>query len=270
MKLAIQSLRTILLALACGLATSVRADVEVTLALPDFNETESADPIVYTSGSAAVVAGGVRLNESTGTRAGAAYYKLPVTFSSQRSFSAYFTFRITKPYCKDNVEQTGADGLAFIIQPDVDRQGKAAGGVGYQGIPQSVAVEFDTFHNSEYKDPVKNHVGISVNGSVESVATAEVPFALNDGTLYHAWVDYDGKSDELQARIATTAVRPTTPILSHKVDLEPVLGGEQFVGITGSTGACWEQHDVYSLYFNADNFVHGIDTTIEKYMTAGR
>ena len=269
MKRAIQSLHTILLALACGLATSVRADVEVTLALPDFNETESAEPLVYTSGSAAVTAGGVRLNEPIGTRGGAAYYKLPVTLSAHRSFSAYFTFRITKPHCKD-AAQSGADGLAFIIQPDRDRQGRAAGGVGYQGIPQSVAVEFDTFHNLEYKDPVKNHVGISVNGSVESVATAEVPFTLNDGTLYHAWVDYDGKADELQARIATTAARPATPTLSHKVDLEAALGSEQYVGITASTGACWEQHDVYSLYFNADNFVQGIDTTIEKYVMAGR
>ena len=238
MKRAIQSLHTILLALACGLATSVRADVEVTLALPDFNETESAEPLVYTSGSAAVTAGGVRLNEPIGTRGGAAYYKLPVTLSAHRSFSAYFTFRITKPHCKD-AAQSGADGLAFIIQPDLDR-------------------------------PVKNHVGISVNGSVESVATAEVPFTRNDGTLYHAWVDYDGKADELQARIATTAARPATPTLSHKVDLEAALGSEQYVGITASTGACWEQHDVYSLYFNADNFVQGIDTTIEKYVMAGR
>jgi len=269
MKRAIQSLHTILLVLACGLATSARADVEITLALPDFNEAESADPIVYTSGSAAVTAGGVRLNEPIGTRAGAAYYKLPVTLSAHRSFSAYFTFRITKPHCKD-VDQGGADGLAFIIQPDIDRQGRAAGGVGYQGIPHSVAVEFDTFYNLEYKDPEKNHVGISVNGSVESAATAEVPFALNDGTLYHAWVDYDGKADELQARIATTAARPSAAILTHKIDLEPVLSGEQFVGITASTGACWEQHDIYSLYFNSDNLVQGIDTTVEKYSMAGR
>lgn len=264
-----QSLCAILLVLAFGFAAPVRAEIEITLAVSDFNETESGDPIMYASGNAAVTMGGVRLNEPIGTRAGAAYHKLPVTLSSHRSFSAYFTFRMTAPFCK-GIPNGGADGLAFVIQPDLDNQGRSGGGVGYQGIPHSLAVEFDTHQNTEFKDPKKHHVGISVNGSAESIATAEVPFVLNDGTVYHAWVDYDGKDDTLQVRVSTTAARPAAPILSHKVDLEPVLGTEQFVGVTSSTGACWEQHDVFSLYFNADNLLQGIDTTIDKYVMAGR
>jgi hypothetical protein len=259
--------RVVTLAACVCFAVPARADVELTVALPDFNDAEQ--PAMYTSGRAAPHRGGIQLTDTVGTQAGAAYFRTPLTMSSHRSFSAYFSFNMTNPRCSQS-GQDGADGLAFVIQPDLDATGKSGGGLGYRGIPASVAIEFDSFYNSENKDPEKDHVGINVDGAVESLARAEVPFKLNDGRTYHAWIDYDGKDDTMQVRLSLTNARPTEPVLAHKVDLEKHLRTEQFVGFTASTGTCSEQHQVHSLYFNADNLVGGIDTSIEHYVMTTR
>jgi len=243
------------------------ADVELSVAIPDFNPTDEA--LLVGSGRVALSQGGLRLTKAEGTKVAAAYYKAPVTMSAHRSFSAYFTFRITKPQCGEATDQ-GADGLALVIQPDSAAEGTGGGGLGYQGIPKSVAIEIDTFFNPGFKEPEKNHVGISLNGLAESVATAEAPFTLNDGKIYHAWVDYDGKSDTLQVRLALTNSRPAEPLLSHKVDLENILGAEEYVGFSASTGTCRQQHDIFSMYFNADNLPAGIDTSVESYTMAAQ
>jgi hypothetical protein len=164
----------------------------------------------------------------------------------------------------------GADGIAFVIQPDLDAIGKSGGGLGYDGIPNSFAVEFDSFSNDGYEDPKKHHVGINLNGNAKSVATAEVPFTFNNGERYHAWIDYDGKDDSLQVRVGLSSTRPSEPTLSYKVDLEKQLGNEQYIGFTASTGSFSEQHDILSLYFNTENFPGGIDISAESYGMLGK
>lgn len=265
---ALRSLYATALSCICCVATSARADVELTLAIPDFNVGEGASEMA-TNGNAGVSKGGIRLTKAVGTTVGAAYYNLPVTMSSHRSFSAYFTFRMTKPHCK-GIPDGGADGLAFVIQPARDVLGRGGGGLGYQGLPSSVAIEFDSHVNPGPQEPDKQHVAININGEEVSLASAAVPFTFNDGQIHHAWVDYDGKDDTLQVRLALTNARPAEPALSHKVDLEKVLGTEQFVGFTASTGTCFQQHDIFSLYFNTDNLLQGIDTSVESYQMISR
>lgn len=263
----IRSIYALALAASFCLSRPVQAEVELSVALPDFNEGEQ--PIVYTIGKAEPSKGGIRLTEQVGTSAGAAYYKLPLSMSPHRSFSAYFSFRMTKPENAGN-NNVGADGIAFVIQPDLDAIGKSGGGLGYEGIPKSFAVEFDSFSNDGYQDPLKHHIGVNVNGSAKSVATAEVPFTLNDGQIYHAWIDYDGKDDSLQIRLSLSESRPSEPTLKHKIDLEPILGTEQYIGFVASTGTCFEQHDILSLYFNTENFPGGIDISAESYVNLGK
>jgi len=262
--------RTLCIALAITLGATVmpaRAEVEITAAIPDFNEGE--DTIVYTNGDATIDRGGIRLTQPRGTLYATAYYKLPITLSSHRSFSAYFTFRMTHPQCGTKTD-AGADGLAFIIQPDITAFGSHGGGIGYEKIPNSLAIELDTHQNTGFNDPAKNHVGISVNGDPKSVAVAEIPFTINDGVLHHAWVDYDGKDDTLEVRVASSDARPSSPLLTHKIDLEKTLGAEQFVGFSAGTGTCIQQHEIFSMFFHADNLPRGIDTTLENYVSASR
>jgi hypothetical protein len=75
-------------------------------------------------------------------------------------FTTYFKFQIhTAAICC-----SPADGFAFVIQnSSTSALGSGFGGLAYAGIPNSVAVEFDTFQNSW--DPSANHVAVQSCGT---------------------------------------------------------------------------------------------------------
>ena len=239
------------------------AETAITAALPNFSGSNGA--LLQKNGDTAISGGSLRLTRSQGTIYGTAFLKDLVTLPTNRSFSAYFTFRITEPKCGLG---GGADGLTFIVQTDSSSVGSMGGGIGYAGILPSVAVEFDTFKNNEFKDPNSNHIGISLNGDPESVATVNAPFPLIDGNVYHAWVDYDGRNNVLQVRLGDTDSRPSEATISHKVELESIFGDRVYAGFTAATGTCSEQHEILSFYFNNDELVGGIDTSLDSFVSS--
>jgi gliding motility-associated-like protein len=58
----------------------------------------------------------------------------------------------------------GADGMAFVLQSLSVNAGSAGGGIGYQGINPSLAVEMDTYQNNT--DPSYDHMALQTNGVV--------------------------------------------------------------------------------------------------------
>ncbi len=58
----------------------------------------------------------------------------------------------------------GADGLAFVLQPLSVNAGSSGGGIGYQGINPSLAIELDTYVNAT--DPGFDHISMQTNGVV--------------------------------------------------------------------------------------------------------
>ena len=55
--------------------------------------------------------------------------------------------------------------LAFVIQEDrVDALGGGGQDLGYGGINNSLAVEFDTYYNPGEIDPYENHVSVHTRG----------------------------------------------------------------------------------------------------------
>ena len=58
----------------------------------------------------------------------------------------------------------GADGMAFVLQPLNLNAGGLGNGIGYGGISPSLAVEFDTFDNSQFGDGAADHIAIQSNG----------------------------------------------------------------------------------------------------------
>jgi hypothetical protein len=71
---------------------------------------------------------------------GGFYSSNSLQLGSNATFSTTFQFRFTA---------TGqpADGMAFVLAAAPNGLGGSGAGMGYQGVPNSVAIEFDTYNN---------------------------------------------------------------------------------------------------------------------------
>jgi hypothetical protein len=187
------------------------------------------------------------------SQSGSAFLTDAISLNDQASFSARFDFRIFKPTGSFDLDGWGADGLSFVVQTVSNSVGGAGGGIGYRYIPDSVGVEFDTWNNPEWDDADGNHVGINLEGSVDSVAQATVSPRMNNGEVWTAWIDYDGVNDLLEVRVSDTGLRSGVPLLSYNVDLVSVLGSTNaFIGFTSGTGSAGGHHDILNFDFRSE------------------
>lgn len=198
----------------------------------------------------------LRLTPAAAGQSGSAFSTSTVSLASNASFSTAFKFRMTAPAGCDDFFTCGADGIVFVVQTVSNSVGGSGGSIGYGGIPNSIGVEFDTWHNGEPSilDPNSNHVGIDVAGNVQSAVTANIATDMNNGDVWSAWVDYDGSTNLLELRLAegAAAARPGSATLSDTLDIASVLGSSDvYVGFTAGTGAAWENHDILSWQFNS-------------------
>lgn len=122
-----------------------------------------------------------------------------------------------------------------------------------------MAVEFDSWNNGLVDAFSSNHVGINVNGNIGSAQLSDIIEAdFNAGDIWHAWVDYNGVAQVLEARLSRSNIRPSVPLLSHTIDLASTLGSTNvFAGFTSGTGAAFANHDV--LTWVLDNSYHPIN-----------
>jgi hypothetical protein len=134
--------------------------------------------------------------------------------------------------------------------------GHWGGGGGAPGIPRSLAVEFDTYQNTEldWGDPNGNHVSVHTGGTAANSAkeayslgsTISIP-NLSDGLVHQVTIDYhDG---QLQVYVDDSG----SPRLTIAVNLAAILSlqdGHAWVGFTSATGGEWERHAVLSWTFS--------------------
>lgn len=72
-----------------------------------------------------------------------------------------------------------------------------------------------------------------------------LPTQLDSGSIFHAWVDYNGVSDDLEVRLALNDTRPLAALMSYNVDLVTLLGTTNaYVGFTSGTGGATANHDI--------------------------
>jgi hypothetical protein len=187
----------------------------------------------------------LRLTQNFGV--GSAFLTNTFSLAADASFSTFFSFQIPNPVGIGDADGPGADGIVFTVQTVSNTAGGGGGGIGYQGISPSVGVEFDTFNNGGQDQNSGNHIGIDLNGSVSSVALMPIPGRFNDGNVWFAWVDYNGVTDLLEARVSSTAARPAAANVSTTVNLPAILGTTNaFVGFTSGTGAGGGTHEIVS------------------------
>jgi hypothetical protein len=231
--------------------TAAPASAATVISYPNFSSAAG----LTINGDAAQVGNVLRVTRDTYSQAGSAFSTNKVSLSSGASFSTYFQFQFTNAGGFHDGFGPGADGLVFVVQPVSNNVGGGGGGIGYDGIPTSVGIEFDTWYNPQVGDVDSNHVGIDLNGSVVSVVKTAITEAdLNNGDIWNAWVDYNSLNDLLEVRLTRSTTRPGSALLSYTVDLASVLGTtDAFVGFTSGTGAAFANHDVLAWQLN-DNF----------------
>ncbi len=171
------------------------------------------------------------------SQAGGGFVTNPVSLAGSASFSTAFSFNIHNPTGIGDGDGQGADGLVFVVQTQSNQYGGSGGGIGYAGIPNSVGIEFDTYNNGAGDAWSGNHVGIDINGNLNSAVLQPIGTRLNNGSTWHAWVDYNGFTKQLEVRLSQNATRPAAATLSYNIDLPAVLGQTNaFVGFTSGTG----------------------------------
>jgi hypothetical protein len=197
----------------------------------------------------------LRLTNNYG-QSGSAFLTSTFSLASNASFSAYFEFQFT------NQGSGGADGIVFTVQTVGNTAGGGGGGIGYDGLSPSLGVEFDNWNNGSIDGNNGNHAGIDINGDVNSVVRNDSngawpttfdgesfrPVQLDSGSIFHAWVDYNGVTGDLDVRLAMTDTRPAGALMTYNVDLVTLLGTTNaFIGFTSGTGSATADHDIRRL-----------------------
>ncbi len=141
----------------------------------------------------------------------------------------------------------GADGMAFVLQPNSTGAVSGGGGLGYQGVTPSFATEFDTYANLELGDSGANGPGsadfmaFTKNGDTthSSATNAGLPSQVNVGDLEDGqWRTFKFSWDPLTN--AAKAYLAGTEILSTTIDLDDSVfagtAGIVYWGFSAATG----------------------------------
>jgi hypothetical protein len=273
---------TTLLRGLCFLLVLAAVPVCAQISFNDFSDVSN----VALNGSAAQVTNEhgqkvLRLTpDGGGDNAGTAWFK-----TQRQSVAAGFTSVFQFQIVHDPAHGPGpADGLAFVIQNSsgegqgTEALGGSGSGIGYGApdegqhgtpIPNSLAVEFDTYQNLPY-DPNDNHIAIQSCGTDPNTQHHDVTcpsgepsnlgivsdlagIHLADGTVHTAVVEYDPPSGGNRGILRVFLDNFGTPILVANANLTDLLSlmnnDSAWVGFTGATGAYVENNDILKWTF---------------------
>jgi len=233
--------------LAAALVAVGAAAADPLPSFPDFGSTAG----LTLKGNAQQVGSVLRLTatDQFTAAAGSAWFDSPISLSV--GFESVFTFRITPG---ELYRGEAGDGLTFTIQDaGLDALGFAGHAIGYGGIPDSLAVEFDTFLNNDsgtalYGDPNGNHVSVHTRGvepnsgdEAYSLGSSTTIPTLDDAQVHTARVDY------LPGTLQVFMDGSSAPYVSVAVDLGDLLATpDAFFGFTAGSGAATSNHDILS------------------------
>jgi hypothetical protein len=230
----------------------------------DFSSTDDLNFI----GNASQINDTLCLNPSVAWQISAVWHKAKQIIDQE--FEVSFQFQIDRrtPYG----QYLGADDFAFVIQNDSDSSiGGGGGELGYSGIPNSIAFEFDTWDNNitgqtNYQDPNDNHISINTNGtganSVEHRYSLDIVSDLpdfSDGRPHEIFIRY--KDDSLNLFFDSIQ----SPVLSTKISIKDTLlldEGKAWIGFTSSSGSATERHSIINWSFN--KHLLGLETDIAQ------
>jgi hypothetical protein len=257
----------------------------------------SAYPAFVTTNPTPTVATVLRLTPNQSSWAGSAWYNTQQPVAG--GFTTVFQFQFTQQSAP-----LSADGIAFVIQnSSLSALGQGGGSIGYAdgggycgdtpppcgGIPNSVAVEFDTYDNSTATaDPNGNHIAVQSCGIGQPNSPAHGPntggfpacpigapvipaSTMSDGAVHTVIIDYTPPTCNGDCGLGTLTVNldgAPTNVLTISVTLENEMNlnsGKAWVGFTSGTGLYYENHDILSWTFTPHT-----STTIEENIPPGQ
>jgi hypothetical protein len=198
---------------------------------PDFNFISFSSPQgLSLQNDAAVVGADIRVVDAGDFRSGAVWTanKMPIA----KGFTTTFTFNLLDGH---------SDGISFVIQNSSAAPPLTTGHLmGYTGIPNSLAVELDTYRNALNSDPAFEHLSVHTRGASDpndadelySIASASAGSGLTLGN-HTMGVAYDAPTSALFVSIDGVLT------LGVIVNLETTLNlddGKAYIGIMSTTG----------------------------------
>lgn len=241
----------------------------------------------------------LRLTPSHPSKAGSVWYKsrVPVLNGFETTFSWQITNHSVE--CIELVDKSfsrnlhrscavnGGDGFAFVIHSD-SMGPSALGGdgeqLGYGGIANSIAIEFDTWTNVDnqkqsddvFQDHISIHSGgpLSPNSSNKTTALGFWrPYSIADGKIHTSKIQYlpyvetryyelmtandnlipylkdngEGRKIGTLAVFVDQGITEDRPLFAIPVNLSLLLNLPNslgFVGFTASTGRKWQRSDI--------------------------
>ena len=182
-------------------------------------------------------------------QAGSAFFGNPIDV---RGFATAFWFRVG-----ESPAGSAGDGLAFVLQ-NAGRAalGAAGGGLGYEGIPDSVAFKIDLVDNAG-EGP--DSFGVYTGGAAPTTPADRIAgFRLHAGHVYRARLDYAGGVLRVELKDWDYNGGGTFS-RTYAVDIPAAVGGERaYVGFTAGTGERFAPIDVWDwVYIGTDNWDPG-------------
>ena len=128
------------------------------------------DPVYFLNGSAQATGDDCyEITPALNTQTGSVWYADQVDLS--QPLDLQFLLNLGA------IDANGADGICFVLQTvGVDVIGESGGGIGFLGadFQPAFAVEFDTYQNADFGDPVGDHIAMVSNGSVNHLLTSAI------------------------------------------------------------------------------------------------
>ncbi len=141
----------------------------------------------------------------------------------------------------------GADGVAFVLKSETSiKFGNKGSGLGFQGILNSLGVEFDTYQNKDdINDPIEDHTAIAINGNTNHNNELETLFGpvllpnLEDGRFHKVQFIWNPKLNNFKYFFDDRFVAEIN------VNLKSIIGNDKAIwGFTGSTGLFFNEQKI--------------------------
>jgi hypothetical protein len=192
----------------------------------------------------------LRLNNNFG-QAGSAFTVQRVGI---RGFTTSFQVRL-----HEGTQPNPADGFTFLIQTNSPTAlGFAGGSLGYQGIPNSVAIKFDVFNNEGETD---NSTGLFFNGGFPGLPhnPGEVNIPLNPANVNLRSQSTKTITLTYNGTTLTETIHDPTPgqtnngdfSTTYTVDIAGKVGADTaFAGFSGGTGGLFSLQDILNWQYS--------------------